>query len=78
MRFEFPLRVHQSPSPVEENVTTENLKKLARIRDEFRGRYYTIEEMSNMSGVPVDQCEGEAFLAFLDPSVYSKESTSAN
>ena len=42
-------------SPVEENVTTDNIKKLAQIRDEFRGRYYTIEEMSNMSGVPVDQ-----------------------
>ena len=42
-------------SPVEENVTTDNIKKLAQIRDEYRGRYYTIEEMSNMSGVPVDQ-----------------------
>ena len=40
---------------MEENITTENIKKLAQIRDEFRGRYYTIEEMSNMSGVPVDQ-----------------------
>ena len=41
-------------SPEGENIAVDNIEKMTQIRDELRGRYYTIEEMSEMSGVPVD------------------------